>query len=313
MLIILYTKKPSDEDVSEKFIECIVKLTHKIYKDCYQKTKPLILSKEEEKEFQSATLCHICEEKFSTEKKSKVRDHCHFTGKYRGAAHNNCNLSCRKPMILPVVIHNLQGYDAHLFIKKLVKVPGKFSSIPTTEEKYISFSKFIEVDKYFSKKKEKLLVKKFKIRFIDSFKFLQSSLDGLVKNLAKNKSSSVFKNLQKNMKNNFSLLTRKGVYPYAYVKQIKQLKETKLPPKEAFYSKIDDKEILDKDNAHALNVWNTFNCQTLQDYHNIYLKSDVLLLADFFENFRKKCKKIMNWILVIIIQLLVLLGMLVSN
>ena len=118
---ILYTKKTSDEDVSEKFIECIVKLTHKIYKDYYQKTKPLILSKEEEKEFQSAKLCHICENKFSTEKKSKVRDHCHFTGKYRGAARNKCNLSCRKPMILPVVIHNLQGYDAHLLIKKLVR------------------------------------------------------------------------------------------------------------------------------------------------------------------------------------------------
>ena len=194
-------------------------------------------------------------------------------------------------MILPVVIHNLQGYDAHLFIKKLVKVPGNFSSIPTTEEKYISFSKFIEVDQYFSKKKEKLLFKKFEIRFIDSFKFLQTSLDGLVKNLAKNKSSSVFKNLQKNIKTNFSLLTRKGVYPYEYVKSIKQLKETKLPPKEAFYSKLDDKEISDKDYAHAHNIWNTFNCQTLQDYHNIYLKSDVLLLADVFENFRKNCQK----------------------
>ena len=285
---ILYTKKTPDEDVSEKFIECVVKLTHKIYKDYYQKTKPLVLTKEEEKEFQSATICHICEEKLSTDKKSKVRDHCHFTGKYRGAAHNKCNLSCRKPMILPVIIHNLQGYDAHLFIKQLAKVPGDLSSIPATEEKYISFSKFIEVDQYFSKKKEKLLFKKFEIRFIDSFKFLQTSLDVLVKNLAKNKSSSVFKNLPKT---NFSLLARKGVYPYEYVNSIKQLKETKLPPKEAFYSKLNDEEISDKDYEHAHNIWNTFNCQTLQDYHNIYLKSDVLLLADVFENFRKNCLK----------------------
>ena len=75
------------------------------------------------------------------------------------------------------------------------------------------------------------------------------------------------------------------------MKSIKQLKETKLPPKEAFYSKLDDKEISDKDYAHAHNIWNTFNCQTLQDYHNIYLKSDVLLLADVFENFRKNCQK----------------------
>lgn len=54
----------------------------------------------------------------------KVRDHCHFTGKYCGAAHNSCNLQCRKPMILPVIFHNLQGYDSHLFIKQLAKVEG---------------------------------------------------------------------------------------------------------------------------------------------------------------------------------------------
>ena len=118
---ILYTKKTPDEDVSEKFIEYVVELTHKIYEDYYQKPKPLVLTNEEEKEFQSATICHICEEKLSSDKKSKVRDHCHFTGKYRGAAHNKCNLECRKPLILPVVFHNLQGYDAHLFIKKTGK------------------------------------------------------------------------------------------------------------------------------------------------------------------------------------------------
>ena len=218
-----------------------------------------------------------------------MRDHCHFTGKYRGAAHNKCNLECRKPLILPVVFHNLQGYDAHLFIKKLAKVQGDLFSIPTTEEKYITFSKFVEVDQYYSKKQEKVLFKKFEIRFIDSFKFLQTSLDELAKILAKNKDPSYFENLQKNIKNNSSLLKRKGVYPYDYITSINQLKETKLPPKEAFYSKLDDEEISDEDCQHALNVWNTFNCQTLQDYHDIYLKSDVLLLADVFENFRKKC------------------------
>ena len=284
---ILYTKKNPDDDVSEKFIECVVKLTHKIYKDYYQKPKPLILSKEEEKEFQSVTICHICEEKLSTDKKSKVRDHCHFTGKYRGAAHNKCNLECRKPLILPVIFHNLQGYDAHL----LAKVQGDLFSIPTTEEKYITFSKFVEVDQYYSKKREKVLFKKFEIRFIDSFKFLQTSLDELVKILAKNNNSTDFKSLQKNIKNNSSLFKRKGVYPYDYVNSIEKLKETKLPPKEAFYSKLYDKEITDEDYQHAQNVWNTFNCQTFQDYHNIYLKSDVLLLADVFENFRKKCLK----------------------
>ena len=120
-----------------------------------------------------------------------MRDHCHFTGEYRGAAHNECNLSCRKPLILPVIFHNLQGYDANLFIKQLAKVPGDLFSIPTTEEKYIT------VDQYYSKKKEKVLSKNFEIRFIDSFKFLQTSLANLVSNLQ----PSDFKNLQKKHKN----------------------------------------------------------------------------------------------------------------
>ena len=284
---IVYTKKTPDEDVSEKFIKLVTKLTRKIYKDYYKKPKPLILTSQEEKEFQLATECHICEEDLLTDDKTgkilKVKDHCHFTGKYRGAAHNECNLSCRKPLILPVMFHNLQGYDAHLFIKQLAKVPGDLSSIPTTEEKYITFSKFIEVDQYYSKKHEKVLFKKFEIRFIDSFKFLQTSLANLVSNLK----PSDFKNLQKNIKTNSSLLARKGVYPYDYVTSIDKLKETKLPSKEAFYSKFYDEEITDKDYEHALNVWNTFNCQTIQDYHDLYLKSVVLLLADVFENFRK--------------------------
>ena len=171
-----------------------------------------------------------------------MRDHCHFTGKYRGAAHNECNLKCRKPLILPVIFHN-QGYDAHLFIKQLAKVPGDLFSIPTTEEKYITFSKFIAVDQYYLKKQEKLLFKKFEIRFIDSFKFLQLSLSKLVKILVKNKNPSDFKNLNKVLKNNSSFMSRKGVYPYDYVTSIDKLKETKLPSKEYFYSKLLDEEI----------------------------------------------------------------------
>ena len=286
---IVYTKKTPNEDVSKTFIDQVIKLTHKIYQDYYKKPKPLNLTEKEEKEFQLATICHICEEDLLRNEKTgkilNVRDHCHFTGKYRGAAHNECNLSCRKPMILPVIFHNLQGYDAHLFIKKLGKVPGDLFSIPTTEKKYITFSKFTEVDQYYSKKQEKVLFKKFEIRFIDSFKFMSSSIANLVENL----SPSDFKNIVGVIKHNTSLLRRKGVYPYDYVNSIKRLKETKLPPKEEFYSKLDEEEISDEDYQHALNVWNSFDCQTIQDYHDLYLKSDVLLLADVFENFRKVC------------------------
>ena len=287
---IVYTKKTEDEDISKSFIKHVVKLSFMIYQKHYSKPKPLNLTPQEEKDFQSATICHICEQDLFKDKETgqilKVRDHCHFTGEYRGAAHNECHLKCKKPLILPVIFHNLQGYDSHLFIKQLAKVSGDLSCIPSTEEKYISFSKKIVSDHYFSKKMGKLLPKKFEIRFIDSFKFLSTSLNDLVENLE----LSDFKNLNRVIKNNSSLLARKGVYPYDYVTSIDKLKETKLPSKEDFYSKLYDQEISDEDYQHALKVWNTFNCQTLQDYHDLYLKSDVLLLVDVFENFRKTCQ-----------------------
>ena len=83
------------------------------------------------------------------------------------------------------------------------------------------------------------------------------------------------------------LLTRKGVYPYDYVSSVERFSETQPPPKSEFYSRLNDADISDADYQHALNVWNTFQCQTIRDYNDLYLKSDVLLLADVFESFRK--------------------------
>ena len=152
---IVYCRKSEDEDISKKIIKHVLKLTLMIYQKYYSKPKPYNLTPQEEKDFQSATICHICEQDLNTDKETgqilKVRDHCHFTGEYRGAAHNQCNLKCKKPLILPGLFHNLQGYDSHLFIKQFAKVSGDLSCIPSTEEKYISFSKKIVVDEYFSR------------------------------------------------------------------------------------------------------------------------------------------------------------------
>ena len=86
-------------------------------------------------------------------------------------------------MILPVIFHNLQGYDAHLFIKQLSTVPGVLNCIPSTEKKYISFSKKIKVDEYRSKHNGASVSLYFELRLIDSYKFLQTSLGNLVGNL----------------------------------------------------------------------------------------------------------------------------------
>ena len=279
---IIYTKNNNDDNVAEIFVNKLEEVTKSIYNDFYLQPKPLRLTKEEKISFNKEKFCHICKMELKTD---KVRDHCHFTGQYRGAAHNSCNLQCRKPMILPVIFHNLQGYDAHLFIKQLACLPGDLNCIPSTEEKYISFSKKIKVFEYKSKITGEMVSLNFEVRFIDSLKFLQSSLANLVGNLQ----PEDFINTKKIFKKNVDLLTRKGVYPYDYVSSLEKLSEKKLPPKEEFYSYLNDEGISDDDYQHAINVWNTFNCETIRDYHNLYLKSDVLLLADVFENFRKTC------------------------
>ena len=136
---IVYTKKTEDEDISEKFIKHVRLLTHTVYRRYYSNPKPLKLTPQEQKDFQSAKVCHICEQDLKIDEETgrifKVRDHCHFTGEYRGAAHSDRILKCRKQLILPVIFHNLQNNDSHLFIKQLAKVSGDLSCIPSTEKK----------------------------------------------------------------------------------------------------------------------------------------------------------------------------------
>ena len=120
--------------------------------------------------------------------------------------------------------------------------------------------------------------------------FFKTSLANLVSNLQPDD----FYNTKEVFKENVNLLTRKGVYPYDYVSSLEKVSEKQLPPKEEFYSKLNDEDISDDDYQHAINVWNNFKCKTIRDYHDLYLKSDVLLLSDVFENFRKTCLKHYN-------------------
>ena len=111
-----------------------------------------------------------------------MRDHCHLTGKFRGAAYEACNLKYKIPMFFPVVFHNLSGYDSHLFIKTLGNSEEDISCIPNNEENYISFTKQVIVDKFVIEKEKEVDVKR-ELRFIDSFRFMTSSLDKLSSNL----------------------------------------------------------------------------------------------------------------------------------
>ena len=121
--------------------------------------------------------------------------------------------------------------------------------------------------------------------FLDSFQLMSSSLDKLVSNLPRESlkyTSEMFKD------NKLDLMARKGVYPYDYMDSFDKF-NCQLPTKEDFYSILNDEHISDEDYNHAKDVWNTFNLKTMGEYHDLYLKSDILLLSDVFENFRKTC------------------------
>ena len=150
-----------------------------------------------------------------------------------------------------MIFHNLSGYDSHLFIKNLGFSEGNIDCIPNNEEKYISFSKKIEVKRYTKKVKneegepaEKEIKVYHTIRFIDSFKFMSTSLEKLVDNLPKDDCINLGSYYSGDK---FNLLARKGVYPYEYMDSLEKLKETALPPKEAFYSRLNDGGISDED------------------------------------------------------------------
>ena len=268
-----------------KFMENIleeVKYCKRVMKKYFN--KPLRMTEENEQEFKKATTCHICDKKY-TEKDIQVRDHCHITGKFRGSAHQECNLKLRinpKEIKIPVIFHNLRGYDSHFIMQEIGAIVKNhayknnkgeekqmnINAIPNNMEKYMAFMLGNH------------------LTFIDSFQFMSLSLDELVSNLPAEALKYTNKRFQKEKLN---LMTRKGIYPYDYMDSFEKFNKTELPTKEEFYSILNNEHISDEDYCHAKKVWNTFQLQTMGEYHNLYLQSDILLLADVFENFRKTC------------------------
>lgn len=173
-----------------------------------------------------------------------------------------------------MVYHNLSGYDSHFLINDVANgFEGKINLIALNKEKYISFTKHVEN-------------KSVSFKFIDSMRFMNSSLEKLASYM---KDVPIVKKGFSNIHpDNLSLLRRKGVYPYEYVSGPEKLTETQLSPKDAFFSSLTDCGISDEDYSHAQNVWSALKCQTLMDYTLVYMKLDVLLLADIFEEFREK-------------------------
>ena len=265
-----------------KFMESMlneVKYCRTIIKNKFN--KPLRMTKENENDFQKATSCHICGKQYN-KSDLRVREHCHVTGKFRGSAHNLCNLNFQLTDKIPVIFHNLKGYDSQFIMQEIGEIienntfedkkgetrKHKIKVIPHNMEKYMAF----------------MLGNN--LAFIDSLQFMNQSLANLAKNLpeeALKYTKQVFKD------DKFKLMKQKGVYPYDYMDSFEKFNEKQLPSQNDFYSQMNNQHITDEEYNHAQNVWNTFHLKTMGEYHDLYLQSGVLLLADVFENFRKTC------------------------
>ncbi|XP_050505390.1 uncharacterized protein LOC126883768 [Diabrotica virgifera virgifera] len=279
--------KYEGQDAPKVFIQKLDDLVHELYNNHLKHIKPMSpLTKEEIEKHESATECYLCGKPFNPFNR-KVKDHHHLNSLYLGPSHNSCNINNKLSNTIPVFFHNMSNYDCHLFIKELSTTGEKVSVIAQTKEKYITISKGILVEK-----SKNGLDKYITLKFVDSYRFLAKSLDILSTTLNSEQCTEIRKYFP-NTKH-FELVRHKGVFPYSYMDGFDRLKEKTLPPKENFYNNLTNKHISDEDYARAIDVWNTFDCKSMSDYAMVYLVSDVLLLADVFENFRKICHKEYN-------------------
>ena len=237
-----------------------------------KRNRPMTMTADDREDFEASTVCNMCLRSF-TFVNYKVRDHDHITGRYRAALCNSCNLTYAKPKFqVNIFFHGLSNYDSHFLIQELDKVnTDDIRIIPKTSEKFLSFS----IDN---------------VCFKDTYSFLDASLAVLVENLL-SKGKESFHVLRHCIpdKQKRELLYQKGVFPYSYFSSTSVLQEAQLPPISAFTSDLTGEGITAEQYLFAQKVWKTFACNTFQDYMEIYLLADVLLLADVYENFRARC------------------------
>ena len=265
----------------EKMLE-EVEYCKKMVKKHFNRT--LTTTKEELKTFKGSNECHIFGEKYGEEDKP-IMDYCKITGKFRGLAHGKCSSKLRidpERIRIPVIFHNLRGYDSHFIMQQIGKIANeksyvdkngeirnlKINAIPNNMERYMAF----------------MLGNN--LTFIDSFQFMSSSLDRLVSNLRMEDLKYTSKAFYGKK---LELMSKKGLYPYDFMDSMEKFEMKELPKIKEFYSMLNEEHIKEEEYNHAKEVWEEFRIKNMGEYHDLYLLSDVLLLTDVFENFRKTC------------------------
>ena len=261
-------------DAHNVFLDAMIGLAERIA-ERFQIEKDIRMDAEAEAAFQAVTECQLCDLRFSKDN-PKVRDHDHQyvdpeKSNYRMALCRRCNLQFKHPRTLMVVFHNGSPYDFHKVVKALSGRNLKPEIIAQTSERYIT-----------------IIVrpgKGVKIQFIDSFKFLAASLEKLASTLPDEafiRTRSLCSTPEQ-----LEIAKQKAVFCYDYVTDETKLEVTQPPPKEEFYSKLKSEHISDADYARFCKTWELFGFENLGEYVDFYLKLDVCLLADVFQEFRK--------------------------
>ncbi len=278
---IIFEKTESDDtNVIRKFFETLQYINENIYLLLQKYKQKTDYTRAEEESYATSTECYLCHQKFNYNYQTlrKVRDHCHYSNKYLGAAHSDCNWKRVSSRYIPIYIHNFKNYDSQFILQGL---------------KYAINNQIIRGIPYNEKKFRTLRVGK--ITFVDSIAMLTGSLDTLVSTLKK--SNYTFPLLDKHpffkeYSHSKKYLLQKGIYPYEWASSIEKLKTTHtFPPHNAFYSTLRQENVSMPDYKHGLTVFNVFKCKNMLDYCHLYCRLDVVLLAEVMSAFRERMYK----------------------
>ena len=214
-------------------------------------------------------ICHLCNEEIID---NPIKNHCHYSSKMLGYAHNECNLQYKfkkdtvhNDYLINIFAHNSQNFDQSFLIRALQNLDFHipFSCLPRNSNKFIS----IQIGPFI---------------FKDSYLFLNKSLDYLTSTMSDEDRISL---KQEFGEENYKLLTKKGIYPYDYFDEKEKYLEKELPEKEKFFNKLNSKYISNEDYKHSIKIFEKFNCENLLDYSILYLKTGIYHLSDVFQKF----------------------------
>ena len=259
------------------------------------KQEPMELTADEQDQFDDATNCHTCGDEFDDDVIA-CRHHDHVTAKYLAAVCQICNLQLKPSKLrnkmnnkcfgnqffVPVICHSMKGYDSHHILKHLS---------PMFEENPDELAELHEIDVRASNTEKYIGFRMGALRFLDSLQFLNASLNTIVSNLTKDGLDNLHHTKRHFKDEELHLVSRNGIFPYSWFDDEAKMVETRLIPRDKFFSNLTEEGVSEEDYSHAQTVWEKFGMTTLKEYHDLYLMTDVLLLADVVQQFRGLVKR----------------------